>query len=236
VAQGINREPDDMMDSSGMETLAGDHPHDRAAQSPPIRQTPKQHFCHHCGILQPYRTRHCKVCQCCVAKFDHHCFWVGGCVGELNHGRFIIMLATMTPTFAFVTFWVNSLNLQTWDMWNMFTQPDSSSAKYYLSSSVCLMAIAGFVFVVDLGNLPDLSINVPHLLGNIRDYNMGECPSREYRLCEGLPKRPQPISFRDPGQPSSSVLCREAPSQVGAGEHRGGMEKPPLQLLHQPIL
>ena len=36
----------------------------------------------------------------CVRKFDHHCFWIGGCVGELNHGKFFLFccdIVSMAP-------------------------------------------------------------------------------------------------------------------------------------------
>lgn len=57
---------------------------------------PPRHYCQHCELLQPYRTRHCHQCQACVAKFDHHCFWIGGCVGELNHRTFFLTLALVS--------------------------------------------------------------------------------------------------------------------------------------------
>ena len=40
-------------------------------------EQPPLHFCHKCNIVQDYRTRHCKSCDTCIAKFDHHCFWIG---------------------------------------------------------------------------------------------------------------------------------------------------------------
>lgn len=40
-------------------------------------EQPPFHFCHKCNIVQGYRTRHCKSCETCIAKFDHHCFWIG---------------------------------------------------------------------------------------------------------------------------------------------------------------
>lgn len=46
--------------------------------------------------MQPYRSRHCWECNKCVRKFDHHCFWIGGCVGELNHGKFFLFLLFQT--------------------------------------------------------------------------------------------------------------------------------------------
>ncbi|CAG9327128.1 unnamed protein product [Blepharisma stoltei] len=56
-------------------------------------EIPKQGYCDVCNIIQPYRSRHCKKCEECVAKFDHHCFWIGSCIGELNHFRFCLYLA-----------------------------------------------------------------------------------------------------------------------------------------------
>ena len=50
--------------------------------------------CDICGIKRlPFRARHCKDCGKCVRKFDHHCFWIGGCVGELNHRKFYGFIA-----------------------------------------------------------------------------------------------------------------------------------------------
>jgi hypothetical protein len=34
-----------------------------------------------------------------VRKYDHHCFWVGGCVGELNHRKFWLFLFFQTYHF-----------------------------------------------------------------------------------------------------------------------------------------
>jgi len=45
-------------------------------------------FCTICHIEQPLRTRHCRLCDHCVATYDHHCPWIGNCVGERNHFYF----------------------------------------------------------------------------------------------------------------------------------------------------
>ncbi|KQJ84045.1 hypothetical protein BRADI_5g18331v3 [Brachypodium distachyon] len=44
--------------------------------------------CSHCHLIQPPRTKHCHDCEKCVLQFDHHCAWLGTCIGKRNHCRF----------------------------------------------------------------------------------------------------------------------------------------------------
>ena len=72
--------------------------------SPKINQTSiKQHnivdestelegFCGECVVDIPLRAKHCKLCTKCVATYDHHCDWVGNCIGEKNKALFIIFV------------------------------------------------------------------------------------------------------------------------------------------------
>lgn len=53
-------------------------------------------YCETCLYLRPLRTTHCRTCNCCVYRFDHHCFWLGTDVGFRNHGYFYIMLLVVT--------------------------------------------------------------------------------------------------------------------------------------------
>ncbi|CAN6485234.1 unnamed protein product [Victoria cruziana] len=44
--------------------------------------------CVYCNLLQPPRAKHCHDCDKCVLQFDHHCVWLGTCIGQGNHCRF----------------------------------------------------------------------------------------------------------------------------------------------------
>ena len=55
-------------------------------------------FCSACLARRPVRSKHCSVCDKCVARLDHHCPWVGNCIGAKNHKFFIgflVMLIVM---------------------------------------------------------------------------------------------------------------------------------------------
>lgn len=58
----------------------------------------KYTICYTCNLIRPPRTSHCAECDNCTERFDHHCIWIGTCVGKRNYKNFIYFLITLNLT------------------------------------------------------------------------------------------------------------------------------------------
>jgi palmitoyltransferase ZDHHC9/14/18 len=58
-------------------------------------------FCESCLIFRPPRTAHCNLCNNCVLQFDHHCVWLGTCVGRRNYPYFLAFVTIISILSAF---------------------------------------------------------------------------------------------------------------------------------------
>ncbi len=52
----------------------------------------KVKLCPTCNFFRGINISHCKKCDNCVENFDHHCPWLGNCIGKNNYGYFLIFL------------------------------------------------------------------------------------------------------------------------------------------------
>ncbi|KAH3869874.1 uncharacterized protein LOC127868131 [Dreissena polymorpha] len=46
-------------------------------------------YCGDCEIIHSKTTKHCKLCERCFYRMDHHCLFLLKCVADQNHARFV---------------------------------------------------------------------------------------------------------------------------------------------------
>lgn len=56
------------------------------------------HICFSCELVKPVRSKHCRTCGTCHARFDHHCVWIMNCVAAGNHRLFVAFLMLQLVT------------------------------------------------------------------------------------------------------------------------------------------
>lgn len=63
-------------------------------------------WCDFCNNYQPPGGAHCSQCNVCIAGYDHHCVWMGLCIGRNNFRQFIRFNLAWLAYLGYAIVWV----------------------------------------------------------------------------------------------------------------------------------
>eukprot|EP00569_Conticribra_weissflogii_P020498 CAMPEP_0171428264 /NCGR_PEP_ID=MMETSP0881-20121228/5136_1 /TAXON_ID=67004 /ORGANISM="Thalassiosira weissflogii, Strain CCMP1336" /LENGTH=419 /DNA_ID=CAMNT_0011948027 /DNA_START=17 /DNA_END=1276 /DNA_ORIENTATION=- len=63
-------------------------------------------YCDLCSVYQPPSAVHCPECNVCIEGYDHHCPWMGTCIGKKNFTSFLVFNMTWLFYLFYATAWV----------------------------------------------------------------------------------------------------------------------------------
>jgi DHHC palmitoyltransferase len=155
---------------------------------------PPRDWCPACGVWKPPRTHHCSSCNACCLRMDHHCVWVGNCVGFHNHAPFFLFLVYMALLAALVCV------LMAWRIFEHFTGTFPLADTTALALAVVELAASGIPAVLVV---PLLRFQTELLLRNAT--TIEEAQAHRTEVTGSNNTEPKPVECWDLGSASANL-------------------------------
>ena len=105
-------------------------------------------ICDTCHLIRPLRSTHCNTCDNCVIRFDHHCPWIGTCVGMRNYPYFFIYLCFLNLLQIFTGI-ISIIDIIMKILYNLKDKKDlyNNNKNKIIKMSFCEIIISLYIFI-----------------------------------------------------------------------------------------
>lgn len=185
----------------------------------PPASTIRTWTCTYCNVEQPPRAKHCHDCDKCVLQFDHHCVWLGNCIGQGNHCQFWWYLCEETAVCLWTGFmYISHLKAHITSVW----WQDAIMILLLITLSICLiflLLLLVFHSYLILTNQTTYELvrrrRIPYLRSvpeRVHPFSKGVCRNIYNFCCSfGLERIPTPQEIEENSRPYTCLdvaTCR----------------------------
>ena len=112
-------------------------------------QAIKLKYCPTCKIIREPRSFHCIICGYCVIRHDHHCGFIGNCIGKNNTNKFVYFLSSIVVhcLIIFISTLVKLVNLTLKLNLNKWNTNDYFGLFILIISGLFLFTISGILIL-----------------------------------------------------------------------------------------